>query len=130
MTAGEARERVVGARVARIATVTPDGAPHVVPICFAVDGDTLYSAVDTKPKATTELKRLRNIRANPRVSVLVDEYSEDWTQVWWARADGTAQVLDPDEHALGLLAAKYPQFEPAGAMIVVSVARWSGWAAS
>ena len=117
------------ARVARLATVTPAGAPHVVPICFAVEGDTIYTAVDAKPKRTTRLQRLRNIDANPAVSVLADHYDEDWTRVWWARADGSARVLGDDARAIALLAARYDQFEPAGAVIAVDVERWSGWAA-
>ena len=130
MTPDEARERFAAARVARLATVTPDGAPHVVPICFAVDGDTILSAVDTKPKRTLDLKRLRNIAANPAVSVLVDFYDEDWTRVWWARADGTATVHDSQERAIELLSGRYPQFTPAGRVIEIAVERWSGWSAS
>jgi PPOX class probable F420-dependent enzyme len=130
MSPDEARSRFAAARVARMATVTPDGRPHVVPICFAVDGDTILSAVDTKPKRTPELKRLRNLEANPAVTVLVDFYDEDWTRVWWARADGTAIVHDRQERAIELLSARYPQFTPAGRVIEITVKRWSGWLAS
>ncbi len=129
MTPDEARERFAAARVARLATVTAGGVPHIVPICFAVDGDTILSAVDTKPKRTLDLKRLRNIAANPAVSVLVDFYDEDWTRVWWARADGTATVHDDQERAVALLSARYPQFVPAGRVIEIAVERWSGWRA-
>jgi PPOX class probable F420-dependent enzyme len=130
MSPDEARSRFAAARVARMATVTPDGRPHVVPICFAVDGDTILSAVDTKPKRTPELKRLRNLEANPAVTVLVDFYDEDWTRVWWARADGTATVHDHQQRAIELLTARYPQFTPAGRVIEITVNRWSGWLAS
>ena len=80
----QARRRFAEARVARLATVTPANDPHLVPICFAVDavqGDTIYSAVDAKPKSTPDLKRLRNIAANPSVTLLVDHYDDDWTNV-------------------------------------------------
>jgi PPOX class probable F420-dependent enzyme len=79
--------------VARLATVSPDGRPHVVPVTFAVDGDVIYSAVDAKPKTTTRLARLRNITAEPRVAMLADHYEADWDRLWWARADGAATVL-------------------------------------
>src|SRR5947207_9112063 len=87
---GEARRRFAAAVVARLATVTPDGRPHIVPVTFAVDGDVIYSAVDAKPKTTTRLARLRNIAAEPRVAVLADHYQADWDRLWWARADGAA----------------------------------------
>jgi PPOX class probable F420-dependent enzyme len=124
------------ARVARLATVRPDGAPHVVPICFALEGDTLYTAVDHKPKRSPELQRLANIAANPAVSVLADRYDEDWSQLWWVRADGLAHVADPgsDDHAraVELLSARYPQYRDApqlGRAIVVAIGRLSGWRA-
>jgi PPOX class probable F420-dependent enzyme len=102
-----------------------------VPIVFAVDGDTVYSAVDDKPKRTTELRRLGNVRANPSVSLLADHYHEDWSKLWWVRADGTGRVLEADtpeaEHAIALLAARYPQQHAAGAVLAIDVARWSGW---
>ena len=94
MTDDDARRRFASARVARLATVTAGNDPHLVPICFAVQGDTIYSAVDAKPKTTRDLKRLRNIEANPRVTLLVDHYEDDWEQVWWVRVDGTAHVVD------------------------------------
>ena len=139
MDAGEARARLTGARVARLATVGADGAPHLVPITFAVlDGDTVVSAIDHKPKRTTALRRLANIVANPRVALLADEYDEDWTQLWWARADGHARVLDPGDepdlraHALTALQDRYPPYRerpPSGAFVVIAVERWSGWSA-
>jgi PPOX class probable F420-dependent enzyme len=130
-----ARELLAGARVARLATVTPDGRPHVVPVTFAVAGDLIYSAVDAKPKTTRELRRLANIRANPDVAVLADHYAEDWAALWWARADGSASVLDEPAAIAGpvtLLAERYPQYRaapPAGPVIAVRVHRWTGWSA-
>lgn len=129
----QSRERFVDARVARLATVTADGAPHVVPIVFVADGSTLLTAIDHKPKRTTALQRLANIAGEPRVSVLADQYADDWTQLWWVRADGTARVLDDPEEALSLLAQKYPQYRdqpPPGPVIAIDVARWVGWIAS
>jgi PPOX class probable F420-dependent enzyme len=132
----EARRRFAAAMVARLATVTPDGRPHVVPVTFAVDGDRIYSIVDTlKPKDSLVLARLRNIEANPRVSLLVDRYDEDWQRLWWVRADGTARIVadGPDwERAKGLLGSRYPQYRGAsdfGRATIVEVERWSGWAA-
>jgi PPOX class probable F420-dependent enzyme len=127
------RRRLQEARVAHLATAGPDGAPHVVPITFAIDGDTIYFAVDAKPKRTTDLKRLRNIAANPAVSVLVDHYEDEWSRLWWVRADGTARLTDDDAHALELLAHKYPQYRaarPPGPVVAISIQRMTGWAAA
>jgi PPOX class probable F420-dependent enzyme len=137
MTGEEARRRFAAARVARLATADAEGAPHIVPVVFAVDGDTIVTAVDRKPKRTTALKRLANVRANPRVALLADHYADDdWDALWWARADGHAQVLDPGApraaRAVALLAARYPQHRaepPAGPVLEIAVTRWSGWAA-
>jgi len=120
------------ARVARLATVDPRGRPHAVPICFAIDGDTLYTAVDEKPKRTRRLQRLRNIEANPRVEVLIDQYDEDWTRLWWVRLRGTARIVE-DRRAVQLLAAKYPQYRerpPAGPVIAVEIEERHEWTAS
>src|SRR5205085_1452271 len=106
-------ESVERARVARLATVGADKRPHLVPICFVLAGSVLYSAVDRKPKRSATLKRIENVRANPEVTVLVDHYDDDWTQLWWVRLDGRARVLTEGaerEHALELLAWKYPQY--------------------
>lgn len=124
-----ARARFDSARVARLATVSADGSPHVVPIVFAVAGSRLVTAVDHKPKSTRRLQRLADIAANPRVSVLVDEYADDWSALWWARADGAARVLDTAAEVAALV-ARYPQYRdrpPEGPVIVVEVDRWSGW---
>ena len=130
------QRRVTTARVARLATVRPDGTPHLVPISFAVVGHTIVSAVDAKPKTTLQLQRLANVRANPAVSLLVDFYDEEWSRVWWARADGRAHVAEngPEwDAAVAALRAKYEQYERvgiAGATLVIDVDRWSGWAYS
>jgi PPOX class probable F420-dependent enzyme len=134
MEEGEARARFAAARVGRMATVTASQTPDLVPIVFAVDGEQVYSAVDPKPKTHRELVRLRNIRNEPRVQLLVDEYSEDWRRLWWVRADGIARSVaaGPErERAIELLRAKYPQYAELegdfGAAIVVKVVRWTGW---
>lgn len=125
-----ALDRFRQARVARLATVSGDGSPHLVPITFVVDGARLVTAVDHKPKRTTALRRLDNIAANPFVSVLVDEYDDDWAQLWWARADGWGRAHD--SYDVAALVAKYPQYReqpPSGPVIVIEVDHWSGWSA-
>lgn len=128
------RRLVQEARVARFATVRPDGRPHVVPVVFAVEEDVLYSSVDEKPKSSRRLQRVTNMRREPRVSVLVDEYDEDWTQIWWVRLDGRADVLEDGpgrERGLELLAEKYSQYRDMpiqGEVIVVRIESWRGWA--
>jgi PPOX class probable F420-dependent enzyme len=133
MSPQEARERFAGARCVRLATADAAGKPHIVPLVFALDGDTIYSAVDPKPKRTTDLKRLRNVVANPQVSLLADHYADDdWDVLWWARADGTGRVLEASERARELLRARYAQYAdapPDGPVLEVTVQRWSGWAA-
>jgi len=135
ISAEEARQRFGRVRSARLATVSADGEPHLVPVTFAMDGDVLYTAVDAKPKSTRQLRRLSNIRANPRVCLLADHYADDWSALWWVRADGTAAVVsDASEMAapLGLLAARYQQYEadpPEGPVIAIQISRWSGWSA-
>ncbi len=139
MDASEARERFSLSTVARMATVSADGGPHLVPVTFALlMGDLLVIAVDHKPKRTTALRRLENIAANPAVSLLVDHYSDDWTKLWWARADGRARVLTPEmepelrQASIDTLVARYVQYaqrRPSGDLIVVEVERWSGWRA-
>lgn len=131
-----ARRRLASARVAVLATVSETGRPHVVPFTFALDGDVIYTVVDAKPKSTRDLRRLSNIRRDPRVSVLADCYEEDWTALWWVRADGEAAILDDPAEMTGpllLLAGRYPQYQaspPAGPVIAIQVNRWTGWSAS
>ena len=126
-----ARERFAEARVARLATVSADGSPRIVPIVFALAGAEILTAVDHKPKSTTRLRRLEDIAANPAVSLLADAYDDDWSQLWWARADGIARVHR--SYDLGPLVAKYADYRehrPAGPVIVIEVTRWSGWSAT
>ena len=123
--------------VARLATATPDGTPHLVPVVFAVShdpgADIVYTAVDAKPKTSRRLRRLANIRGNPQVCLLVDHYTDDWTRLWWVRVDGVAAIHeDDDTMAAGhrLLRAKYPQYQSVsldGPVIAVTVRRWSSW---
>lgn len=118
--------------MARLATVGFTGEPHLVPITFALLGETtLVTAVDHKPKRTTSLKRLANIEAHPRVSVLVDHYEDDWTKLWWVRADGRARVVEAaPAGAAEALAERYEQYRerpPQGPFIVVEIQRFSGW---
>ena len=133
----EMRTRLNTARVARLATVTPSGQPHVVPICFTVHNDDIYSVVDFKPKSTIELARLENVRANPGVALVVDHYEdEQWDRLWWVRIDGVARVIESGvEHTTGIqvLRKKYPQYalrRPTGPLIAVGIRRWTGWSAS
>jgi PPOX class probable F420-dependent enzyme len=124
-----AEERLALARVGRLATVTAAGRPHVVPVCFALDRGRIVTAIDAKPKATTELARLENVRATGRASLLVDHYAEDWSQLWWVRVDGIAEVLHSDR-AIDALAAKYEQYRearPAGPVIAIEPERWRSW---
>lgn len=142
MTQGEAHRRFAAARVARLATVGPDGRPHLVPVVFARRGEEIVTAVDRKPKRSAHLARLRNIAAQPAVTLLVDAYDEDWDRLWWVRADGVARTLPPDAADEGSRAAytaaitalrqKYHQYRdqpPEGPVIVVAVRRWTGWRA-
>jgi PPOX class probable F420-dependent enzyme len=132
----DARARFAGARVARLASVTPGGAPHIVPVTFALVGDVVWTAVDDKPKSTRRLQRLANIAAHPAVSLLVDHYADDWSALWWVRADGSASVTDVGDGdearaALTALVAKYPQYAepPPGPLIRIAVTSWRAWRA-
>ncbi len=138
MDAAAARERFAAARVARLATASAAGQPHVVPIVFVVVGEVIYSAVDAKPKRSAALRRLANVGENPAVSVLVDHYDEDWSALWWVRADGRARVLSAEDSrtgpearaAIDALGGRYPQQTVTGAVLAVDVERWSGWSFS
>ena len=127
-----AEERFSAAHVARLATVTAKGRPHVVPVCFAVRDGVVYTAVDAKPKATSALARLDNVRATRRASLLVDHYADDWTQLWWVRVDGVAEVVQ-SEGAIDALAAKYEHYRaqrPDGPLIAITPERWRSWTAT
>ena len=134
----EMRRRIRVARVARLATVTRDGRPHLVPCCFALDTgagarEVVYSAVDAKPKSTNALRRLDNLRANAHAALLVDHYADDWSTLWWVRIDGEGRILEDGPEraaALEILTAKYPVYveqPPPGAVIAIDVAGWRAW---
>ncbi|MFV8048526.1 TIGR03668 family PPOX class F420-dependent oxidoreductase [Mycobacterium sp. 48b] len=140
MSGLEAIDQFANAPCAVLATLGADGAPHLVPVVFAVhvptdpDGAaTIYTAVDAKPKSTQRLRRLANIEGDSRVSVLVDHYTDEWAHLWWVRADGRASVHhsgDAMATGYGLLRAKYPQYERIalnGPVITVDVTHWSSW---
>lgn len=136
MTEDEARRRLAGSRVARLATAGGDGQPHLVPVTFAMDGDLIYTAVDHKPKKSPHLRRLRNIRENPRVALLADFYDDDWDLLWWVRVDGWASVVDDEQglqDPLDVLCERYDQYRgrrPSGPVIVIQADRWKGWSST
>ncbi|MCL2795281.1 MAG: TIGR03668 family PPOX class F420-dependent oxidoreductase [Microbacteriaceae bacterium] len=136
LTQAEARSRLGTARVARLATLSGGGAPHLVPITFALDGDDLYTAVDHKPKTTRRLRRLDDIAADPRVAVLADQYREDWDALWWVRVEGRATVITDAgamRRPVDALVERYEQYRaqrPLGPVIAIRIERWTGWAAS
>jgi len=129
------RDRMRQARVARLATVSADGRPHLVPVCFVLAADVVYTAVDGKPKRSRNLRRTANIMATGVASLLVDDYTEDWARLWWVRADAVARVVDDpavQRSAIEALSDKYPQYverPPPGPVIALDVTRWTGWAA-
>jgi len=130
------RALAAAGRVGHLGTVGADGTPHVVAVCFALSDETVFSAVDNKPKRSPQLRRLANVRATGRACLLVDEYVEDWSRLWWVRMDGAARVVEhPGEAsaALSLLAEKYEQYAataPPGPVLALDVERWSGWSAA
>jgi PPOX class probable F420-dependent enzyme len=131
----QARSSIKRARVARLATTGHDARPHLVPVTFAMRDDVIVTAVDHKPKSGKKLKRLRNIEENPNVALLADHYEDNWSRLWWARADGVAEITNAAEHPelVAALAAKYEQYQqypPSDALIVMHVHFWSGWSAS
>jgi PPOX class probable F420-dependent enzyme len=144
-SAADARTLFRDASVARLATVRPDGRPHLVPVTFALidvgdlaadpGGEAVVFAVDHKPKSTAALQRLENIDREPRVSLLVDRYEADWARLWWVRADAEAAraIGEERERAIAALVAKYSQYRatpPRDAVVSCAVQRWSGWAAA
>ena len=138
MPDSDAAAAFAGCPVAVLGTTGDDGAPHLVPVVFAIPedrSDVLYTAVDAKPKSTQRLRRLANIEGNAAVSLLVDHYDDDWTRLWWVRADGTATIhRGGEEMATGyaLLRAKYAQYrrvELDGPVVTVQIHRWSSWQA-
>lgn len=135
MIASEALERFAQARVGHLATLREDGSPHLVPFVFVLHGDALYAVIDAKRKKRENVVRVENIRSDPRVSVLVDHYEEDWNLLWWIRADGLARVVDGGadrDRVVEFLAEKYRQYRkepPTGPAIVIDVQRWGFWEA-
>jgi PPOX class probable F420-dependent enzyme len=132
----EARRRFAASPRAILATVCPDGSPHLVPIVFALLGDVIHTAIDHKPKRSQRLQRLVNLGHERRCSLLVDRYDDDWSQLWWVRADGRAEVIDdpePEDPGRAALMARYHAYRerpPEGPYVRVEVARFRGWAAS
>lgn len=135
MSQFDARERFAAARVAQLATAGSDGVPHLVPVVFAVSHDIIYTAVDAKRKSGHRLRRMANIEVNPAVSLIVDHYDDDWSQLWWVRADGIAEIHYSGEEMANCyfeLRRKYVQYQRIaldGPVIAVTVSRWSGWQA-
>lgn len=130
---------LTAAPVGRLATADAAGRPHVIPVCFACDGRRIYSALDAKPKRgrLADLRRVRNIRANPQASLVIDHYEADWSKLWYLLVSGTAELIDAgDEHstALALLRAKYPQYRAMALddnpIIRITPQRAVGWAGS
>ena len=136
MDRAEALARLGRSSMAHLATVRPDGGPHLVPITFAVDTDRIVHMVDHKPKTTTRLQRLVNIAANPRASLLVDQYDDDWSRLWWVRVDGMAEVVADGpawDTARSALASKYRQYReklPQGPAVLISIENITGWVGS
>ncbi len=136
MNTQDMRRRIEGVMVARLATLGRDGRPHIVPITFAPTEQVLYFAVDQKPKKSADLQRLRNIEANPGVSVLIDHYEEDWARLWWVRVDGRARIIREGgelEMVITLLSRRYGQYRsarPAGPAVAIEIERMTGWSAS
>lgn len=133
LTEGQCKNHFDCARVLRLATADESGRPHLVPATFVRCDEVIAIAVDSKPKRHRDLKRLRNIQENPTVSVLVDHYDDDWTQLWWARADGEADIKEVSEvpHLVDQLARRYEQYReepPDGPVVVISIHKWTGWA--
>lgn len=134
---GRQRALLAAAPVARLATLRPDGTPRLVPFTFALVGDVICSAVDeVKPKTSTRLARLDDVRRDPRVALVADHYAADWSTLWWVRVDGTAAVHESGalrDDALAALVSKYPQYAaspPDGVVLVITPGRWVGWSAS
>ncbi len=127
---------MAAARVARLSTIDPHGRPHLVPISFALVGDFVYSAVDSKPKTTRRLQRVSNIEREPRASLLVDHYDEDWTKVWWCLIRARGHVVHEGaefDRAVSALVDKYEQYRgkrPAGPAVVLDITEWKGWYSS
>lgn len=128
---------MAAARVGRLATLRADGSPRLVPVTFVLlDGLVCFAVDEVKPKTTTRLARLADIARDPRVGLVVDHYADDWSELWWVRIDGTAEIHGDGAlraRALAELTAKYDPYThdpPDGAVVVITPTRWSGWSAS
>jgi PPOX class probable F420-dependent enzyme len=136
LSADVARRLVTEARVARLGTIDPDGSPNLVPFCYAMDGETIYTSVDHKPKEGLRLRRVENLVRDPRVMVLIDHYEEEWPHVWWVRLRGTGRLVEDAtevERGNRLLAQKYAQYAddpPPGPILAIEVSEWRGWSYS
>lgn len=136
MDRSEALRRLADARVGHLATTRPDGRPHLVPVTFSLSDDVIVTMIDHKPKTTQRLQRLINIESNGSASLLVDHYSEDWTELWWVRVDGSADVESDGERwawAAETLATKYDQYRsrpPRGPAIFITVDDVSYWSST
>lgn len=131
----EALALLRGGVTGHLATVRPDGRPHIVVVTFVLVANRIATALDHKPKKTRRLQRLTNIEHNPAVSFLVDRYEDDWDRLWWVRVDGEAEVVDGERerHALDVLVEKYPQYQdrrPEGPVISISIDRVIGWSST
>jgi PPOX class probable F420-dependent enzyme len=119
--------------VARLGTIDAQGRPHLVPFSFALVGDVVYTAVDSKPKTKRRLQRVANIERDPRATLLVDHYEEDWTKVWWCVIRGLGHVVHEGaefDRAVTALVEKYEQYRgqpPAGPVVVLEIEEWRGW---
>ena len=133
MDARTARRRLASARVGRLATVTAANRAHVVPCCFVLVADTVYSAIDAKPKSTLALRRLQNIESNGAASLLVDRYDEDWDRLWWVRVDGEGRTVATSverDAAIDHLRAKYEQYRSVsvpGPVLAIDIEHWRMW---
>jgi PPOX class probable F420-dependent enzyme len=136
MDASVMRDLVTSADVGYLATADASARPHIVPVCFVLTGQTVYSAVDHKPKRHRNLRRIDNITANPRACLLVDAYDLDWTKLWWVRLDGPARTVADHgeaERARDSLVAKYPQYDdhrPTDVVLAIDITSWTGWSAA
>lgn len=132
-------ERLYATPVGHLATADANGRPHVIPVCFAYDGEHIYSVLDAKPKrgSLTGLRRVRNILANPRVSLVIDHYDEDWTRLWYLLVQGRAELVEDGPEppaAIARLREKYHQYREmpldGNPVIRITPERVTGWSGS
>jgi PPOX class probable F420-dependent enzyme len=127
------RRRLDEAPVGRLATVTAQGRPHIVPCCFVLVGEVIYTAVDGKAKTTLALRRIENLRINPHAALVVDQYHDDWNTLWWVRVDGRGRVVDEVHEraeAIAHLRHKYPQYQAVpipGPVLALDVEGLTAW---